>query len=146
MAAEVQKINPNIEVLSQTCDTTKDEDVERLFQATKAKFSRLDVVVANAGIISKYLSDGSLPKGIVADLDFERVIDINFLGTVRIARHFLPCLLESKGAQTFIVITSLAAHFETSEFTPIAYNTSKRAVCHMSKFCCLRVTRQAPVY
>ena len=107
----------------------KEEDVQKLAKATKDRFGRLDVCIANAGVISKYLSDGSLPKGIMADLDFERVIEINFLGTVRVARHFTPLLLDTQGAKVFVVITSLAAHFTHSNLTPIAYNTSKLAAC-----------------
>ena len=131
LSREIKKVNSKVDILAQTCDTLKDEDVKKLAKATEEKFGRLDVCVANAGVISKYLSDGSLPKGIMTDPDFERVIDINFLGSVRVARHFTPLLLESKGAQAFIVITSLAAHWVHSYLTPIAYNCSKRAVCHM---------------
>ena len=129
LSEELKKINPNIDILAQICDTMKEEDVKNLAKATKDHFGRLDVCIANAGVISKYLSDGSLPKGIMADLDFERVIDINFLGTVRVARHFTPLLLDTQGAKVFIVITSLAAHFTHSDLTPIAYNTSKLAAC-----------------
>lgn len=131
LSSEIKRVNAKADILSKICDTLQEEDVKSLAQATKEKFGRLDVLVANAGVISKYLSDGSLPKGITPDLDFERVIDINFLGTVRVARQFTPLLLESEGAKTFIVITSLASHFGQSELTPIAYNTSKRAVCHL---------------
>lgn len=133
LSDEIKNVNSKVEILSQICDTLKEDDVKRLANATKGHFGRLDVVVANAGVISKYLEDGSLPVGIMEDLDFERVIDINFLGTVRIARHFTPLLLETKGAQTFIVITSLAAHFVHSSLTSIAYNNSKRVVCHLAE-------------
>lgn len=126
LSLEIKKVSPQIHLLSQTCDTQEDDDVKRLANAAKETFGKIDVVIANAGIISKYLNDGTLPQGIIADLDFERVIDINLLGTVRVARHFTPILLQSKGAKTFIVITSLASHFEASQFTPIAYNVSKR--------------------
>lgn len=134
LSAELKQANPKIEILSQICDTLKDEDVKNLATKTQEKFGRLDVCIANAGIISKYLPDGSLPKGITTDLDFERVIDINLLGTVRVARHFTPLLLSTKpGAQAFIVITSIAAHIFESSLTPIAYNISKRAACHLAE-------------
>lgn len=131
LTAELKKVNPKLDVLAQICDTMKEDDVKKLVQATKDRFGRLDVCIANAGVISKYLSDGSLPKGVMTDFDFERVIDINLLGTVRVARSFTPLLLESNGAKTFIVITSIAAHFTQSGLTPIAYNVSKQAVCNL---------------
>lgn len=58
LSAEIQKVNPKVEIVAQICDTTKDEDVEKLLNATKERFGRLDVCIANAGIISKYLKDG----------------------------------------------------------------------------------------
>jgi len=133
LSAELKTINPHIEILSQVCDTLKETDIIELAKATKERFGgRLDVCVANAGIISKYLPDGSLPVGLVADMDFERVIDINFLGTMRVARHFVPLLLESKqGAQAFVAITSVAAHGFSSSFVPVAYNVSKIALNRM---------------
>ncbi|TKA36683.1 hypothetical protein B0A54_11926 [Friedmanniomyces endolithicus] len=107
-----------------------DDDVKRLADATKAKFGRLDVVVANAGIISKYLEgpDGKqrLPIGVVEDTDFDRVINTNFMGSYRVAKHFVPQLVETKdGPQAFVCITSLAALTSSSDLTPIAYNLSK---------------------
>ncbi|KAK3683246.1 hypothetical protein LTR37_020421 [Vermiconidia calcicola] len=131
LSKELKQANSDIDILGQTCDTMNEEDVGRLAEATRERFGRLDVCVANAGVISKYLNDGSLPKGITTDFDFERVIDINLLGTVRIARRFCPMLLETDGARAFIVITSLAAHWIHSQLTPIAYNISKRGVCHI---------------
>ena len=59
------------------------------------------------------------------------MININLLGSMRIARRFLPLMIETDGAKAFIVITSLAAHMVHSQFTTNAYNVSKRGVCHM---------------
>ena len=75
LSAELKKVNSRIDILSRTCDTLQDDDVKRLAEATRQRFGRLDVCVANAGVMSKYLPDGSLPKGIMSDLDFERVIE-----------------------------------------------------------------------
>ncbi|KAK0927449.1 hypothetical protein LTR29_017619 [Friedmanniomyces endolithicus] len=127
---EIKSTAPDSIVLVQTCDTQSDDDVKCLADATKAKFGRLDVVVANAGIISKYLEgpDGKqrLPIGIVEDADFDRVINTNFMGSYRVAKHFVPQLLETKdGPQAFVCITSLASLTNSSDLTPIAYNLSK---------------------
>ena len=60
------------------------------------------------------------------------VIGINFLGSVRTARHFVPLLIASpEGAKTFVGITSLAAHLSNSFFTTVAYNLSKTALCRL---------------
>lgn len=136
---QLREINPKLDILSRICDTTKDDDVKKLADEVKSHFGRVDVVVANAGIISKYLYDADgtnrrLPIGVIEDLDFERVIDINLLGSVRVARHLIPLLAASKeGPQAFIIISSLAGHSTNSAFTPTAYNISKIAVNHLAE-------------
>lgn len=133
LTEELKKINPDINVLARTCDSLKEADVERLAGETKQNFEHLDVAVANAGIISKYLEDddGSnarLPVGIVEDTDFERVLGTNLLGSQRLAKHILPLLASShQGPQAFVVVTSQASQFSDSSLTPIAYNLSKAA-------------------
>lgn len=136
LAAEIKTIDPNVEVVAETCDTMKDSDVERLAKVTKEKFGRLDVAVANAGIISKYItkSDGKeyMPVGILEDADLPRVLETNLLGSWRVARSFIPMLQETTdGPQAFVVITSIASHMKDSSFTPIAYNLSKIAINRM---------------
>jgi NAD(P)-dependent dehydrogenase (short-subunit alcohol dehydrogenase family) len=59
--------------------------------AVQECFGRVDVVVANAGIAA----GGPLT---LADPDtYERVIEVNLLGSVRTVRAFLPALLVSRG-------------------------------------------------
>jgi NAD(P)-dependent dehydrogenase (short-subunit alcohol dehydrogenase family) len=66
-----------------------------------AHFGGIDVVVANAGIAN----GGPLR---LADADsYDRVIEVNLLGSVRTARAFLPHLVTSKGY--FLQVASLAA-------------------------------------
>jgi NAD(P)-dependent dehydrogenase (short-subunit alcohol dehydrogenase family) len=137
LTAKLLEINPKLDVLAQTCDTTKDADVKKLADDVRAHFGRADAVIANAGIISKYLqdADGSnrrLPVGIVEDDDFDRVISINFLGSQKTAKYFVPLLKETKdGPQVYVCITSLAGQWPQSQFTPVAYNVSKIAVNRM---------------
>jgi len=127
------EINPKLDVQAQICDTTSESDVEKLAEGVKAHFGRLDCVIANAGIISKYKEDGTLPIGI-DDPDFDRVISINLLGSRRVAKHFLPQLVATTdGPQIFIVITSLASHSSDSNYCPIAYNVSKLATNRLAE-------------
>lgn len=141
LATELKSINPNISILSQTCDTTKDSDVEQLAKATKDKFGRLDAAIANAGIISKYITkpDGKeyMPVGILEDSDLPRVIETNLLGSWRVARSFIPLLqATTDGPQAFAVISSVASHMTDSQFTPVAYILSKIAINRMVE--CIR--------
>ena len=127
---KILEINPQCQVLSAVTDTTKKSDLDDLAAKTKEKFGRLDVVVANAGIISAYLSDGSLPIIVVEDDDFSRVISINLIGTALTAQSFLPLLAATPlpSPRAFIAMTSLASHSPSSALTSTAYNTSKIAL------------------
>jgi NAD(P)-dependent dehydrogenase (short-subunit alcohol dehydrogenase family) len=100
-----------------------------LSQNAESPFS---VVIANAGIISKYIMtpDGRrrIPHGVAEDGDFERVIDINLVGSRRTAKFFLPLLkATTDGARTFVVLTSAAAHSTDSSLISEAYALTKIA-------------------
>jgi NAD(P)-dependent dehydrogenase (short-subunit alcohol dehydrogenase family) len=139
LTKEIHSINSKCDVLSRVCDTTRDEDLAQLATDVEKHFGRLDVAVANAGVISKYIydEDGSnrrLPQGILEDPDFERVVDINLIGSYRVAKHFTPLLIATKdGPQSYIVITSMASHSTSSMWTPIAYNVTKLALNRLAE-------------
>jgi len=142
LSSAIKKINPDAEVLEQVCDTTKQEDVDKFVSEVESRWGRLDVCIANAGIISKYITpqgdgtqdqDQRLPIGLLEDSDWDRVLSTNLSGTWRIARAFLPLLIRTPknttgSPRSLIVITSLASHSAHSTYTTTAYNISKLAI------------------
>jgi NAD(P)-dependent dehydrogenase (short-subunit alcohol dehydrogenase family) len=83
-----------IEVLKSVCDVQDASSVQALAESVRNKWGRVDVVIANAGIISKYIEkkgegDSNLPVGIVEDEDWARVLNINVNGVWRISTLFL---------------------------------------------------------
>ncbi|KAF9693440.1 hypothetical protein EKO04_008667 [Ascochyta lentis] len=133
-----EKKKSSIEILKFVCDVQSSSSVADLENRVRTKWDRVDVVMANAGIMSKYIepssseSKSNLPQGLVQDEDWERVMDINLNGVWRVSRAFLPLLSESKdGPQTLISSCSMAAHSVVSELTPVAYNMSKMAVMRL---------------
>lgn len=101
----------SVDVLTVVCDVRSDAEVERLEREVRGRWGRVDVVVANAGVISSYISSSSsasasdsasienegkekvesnLPQGLVHDADWARVLDINLNGVWRVSRAFLP--------------------------------------------------------
>jgi len=144
---QLKEVNPKLEVLSELCDTSKPEVVKALAEKVKQKWhGRLDVVIANAGIISKYVHDTDpktgeqtnrrLPVGIVEDDDFQRVIDINLLGSYYVAKYFTAILIAKDNPSTvrsYVVLTSLASMVTSSGFIPTAYNISKIANNRMAE-------------
>jgi NAD(P)-dependent dehydrogenase (short-subunit alcohol dehydrogenase family) len=82
-------------------DVTDSAGLQQIAKQIVAHFGRVDAVVANAGIGSGGTLELSDPAG------YERVIEVNLLGSVRTARVFLPALLDSRGY--LLQIASLAA-------------------------------------
>ncbi|KIW24505.1 hypothetical protein, variant [Cladophialophora immunda] len=141
----LKEVNPKLEVLSVICDTAKPEAVKALADQVRGRWNgRLDVAIANAGVISQYLYDTDprtgektnrrLPRGIIEDDDFQRVIDINVLGSYYVAKYFTPLLVAPENPSTvrgYVVLTSLACQLTESSFVPTAYNVAKLANVRM---------------
>ena len=84
-----------------TADVTDREAMKAVAAEVLAHFGRIDIVVANAGVAT---------GGPFLDSDadaFDRVIQVNLLGSVATARAFLPALVTSRGY--LLQIASLAA-------------------------------------
>jgi NAD(P)-dependent dehydrogenase (short-subunit alcohol dehydrogenase family) len=82
-------------------DVTDQAGLTKVADEVVARYGRVDIVVANAGIAI----GGTL---LVADPEsYDRVIEVNLLGSVRTARAFLPALIEARGY--FLQIASVAA-------------------------------------
>jgi NAD(P)-dependent dehydrogenase (short-subunit alcohol dehydrogenase family) len=83
------------------CDVTDAAALALVAQGVKERFSRVDVLVSNAGIAAGctlLLSEAA---------SFDRVIEVNLLGSIRTVRAFLPLLIAAEGY--YLQIASLAA-------------------------------------
>ena len=89
---ELKKIAKQINETGARClpvktDVTKREDAENLTNRTLEKFGKIDILINNAGISMRAMFD-------VLDLDvFEKVMNINFMGTVYCTRFAIPHIL-----------------------------------------------------
>ncbi len=99
-------------------DVTDHETMSRVAREVKARFGKVDIVVANAGVAT---------GGPFADSDpqaWRRVIEVNLIGSAVTARAFLPVLVESRGY--LLQVASLAAITPAPMMT--AYCASKSGV------------------
>jgi NADP-dependent 3-hydroxy acid dehydrogenase YdfG len=82
-------------------DVRRAADVQRIVDETVARFGRLDIVVANAGVGA---------YGPFLDLDpehLEEIVDVNVKGTLYTVRAALPHLLEAEEADV-VTLASVA--------------------------------------
>ncbi|BBA97809.1 putative short chain dehydrogenase [Actinacidiphila reveromycinica] len=86
---------------SWTADVTDRQAMAEAAADIRERFGRIDVAVANAGVATGGPFLESDPDA------FDRVIQVNLLGSVSTARAFLPALVDSRGY--YLQIASLAA-------------------------------------
>jgi len=100
------------------CDVSAPAQLADAARQVGERFQGVDVLVANAGIAM-----GS-PLLLADAQDYDRVIEVNLLGSVRTVRAFLPLLIRNRGY--YLQIASLAALLPTPVLS--AYGASKAGV------------------
>ena len=94
----------NVEgLLDVTCDVTKPDMVSTAFETVYKEQGRIDCVINNAGI------GISGPAELEPQADVDRIIDVNFKGTIDVARKSVKYLRESVG--TLVNIGSAGGEF-----------------------------------
>jgi len=79
------------EILPIVGDITNQEDVDRLAQTVKEQFGRVDLLCNCAGRSTRQAVLDTTPE------DFQEMLDVNFLATVRTTRAFASLLLKQQG-------------------------------------------------
>ena len=118
LAAMVAELGGDERVLTVTADVRDLPAMQAAADAAVKRFGGIDVVMANAGIIS---------HGSVLQVDPEavrRLIDINVLGVYHTVRAALPSVIDRRGY--VLIVSSLAAYAAAPGLA--AYNASKAAV------------------
>ena len=106
------------QVLTAVADVRDLPAVQAAAAQAVERFGGIDVVVANAGVIS---------YGSVLQVDpeaFKRVLDINVLGVFNTVRAALPAVIDGRGY--VLIVSSLAAYTAAPGLAP--YNASKAGV------------------
>jgi SDR family mycofactocin-dependent oxidoreductase len=89
-------------VLSRTVDIRDDVALRQLVADGIERFGRLDVLVANAGV----LSWGRLWE--LSDEQWNTVIDVNLTGTWRTLRAVIPAMIDAGNGGSIVIISSSA--------------------------------------
>ena len=110
---------------SQRCDVARDDDFEAARDRALAEFGTVDVVVNNVGVLV-----AGRPEVIPVD-EWQRVLDLNVLGTVRSNRVFLPLLMAQ--GRGHVVNTASASGILNYAYDRTPYAASKAAVVMLSE-------------
>lgn len=111
--------------LAVATDVGEDDAFERLRDATLAQFGRVDVIMNNAGVLTR-----GFPEHIPVT-EWQRVLNINLVSVVRSNAAFLPILLE-RGSGHLVNTASFAGLFGYS-FDRLPYAASKAALIQISE-------------
>lgn len=98
-------------------DVTSVADLEQLYADTVARFGKIDVLVANAGVA------GMAPLGGTEEATFDRISDINFKGAYFTVQTVLPHLADNAS----VLITGSAVAYKAMPGMA-AYAATKAAV------------------
>jgi hypothetical protein len=100
-------------------DVTDAAQVEAVVQSLSAEFGRIDILINNAGYgVFEPVVDASLTE-------YERMMDVNYMGTVRCTKAVLPQML-ARGSGHIVNIASLAGKFGSAKSA--GYSATKHAV------------------
>jgi len=108
----------NVKVLIVKADVSKEKDCKNIINKTIAYFSKIDILINNAGISQRAMFDK-------LELDvIKKVMDVNYWGTVNTTKFAIPYIKKSKGS--IVAISSI------SGFSPLpartGYCSSKYAI------------------
>ena len=108
------------------CDLSDPEDIDRMAEEVLAEHGHVDVLVNNAG--------RSIRRSVALSYDrphdFERTIQLNYLGAVRLILKLLPGMRERKSGQ-IVNISSIGVQTNMPRFS--AYVASKSALDAFSR-------------
>lgn len=105
-------------------DVTDSEHLAQVIQTAVEEFGGLDIVIANAGVMS--MADVAS----IEDHDWQQLIDINLTGVMKTARAAIPALIDNGGG-SIVNISSVAGLMGVNEAA--GYCTTKSALLGLTR-------------
>ncbi|WP_306334405.1 SDR family oxidoreductase [Streptomyces sp. KL118A] len=114
--------------LAVTADVTDQASVDAAAERVRAAYGRVDLVVNSAGVM--------LPNPVTAARtdEWQRMLDTNVAGALRIIGAFTPDLIEAAaagGAADLVNISSIGAHLAFTNYA--VYGATKAALTYLSE-------------
>jgi len=118
---ETAKLANNPQRISvHVCNITKKDEIAAVLKEVNEKFGQVDGLINNAGIIQPFVDVKDL-----TDDQINRVMNVNFFGTLNMIKAFLPVLLERPEAH-ILNVSSMGGFFPFPGQS--IYGASKAAV------------------
>jgi NAD(P)-dependent dehydrogenase (short-subunit alcohol dehydrogenase family) len=108
-----------------TVDVSRNPEVEEATRATREALSRIDILVANAGIAGPTRTTWEYPLE-----DWQRVIDVDLTGVFHCCRAVVPSMIE-QGYGRIVTIASVAG--KEGNPNASAYSAAKAGVIALTK-------------
>lgn len=112
-------------ILARTADIRSDAELEAAVADGLDAFGRIDVVCANAGVVT-YGTTWEL-----SDAQWQNVIDVNLTGTWRTLKATVPSMIAAGGGGSIIVVSSALAHQAVPGLA--SYTASKNALVGLAR-------------
>lgn len=130
-AAQVEEIGRSC--LAIAVDVRDSTRVDAAVEQTLAKMGRLDIVVANAGIVS------TGPLEDVSDQMWQQLVDTNLTGVFHTVRAAIPVMRQERFGR-IVVTSSMGGRMGIPELA--AYNATKWGVIGLAKSVALEVAKE----
>ena len=113
------------EIFSVAGDLSVQDDIDGVVREALDKYGRIDILINNAGIIDKYQSSDDIEDDI-----WDRVLEINLTGPLKMTRSVLPTMKKQKSG-SIVNTASVAGLFGGRG--GIAYVAAKHGLVGMTK-------------
>lgn len=122
----IQRVSSEPSATALRVDVSDEAQVQRGIQQVLETFGRLDIMVNCAGVVGPT----STPILDYKSTDFERVLQVNLLGSFYVLKHSLPPMLEQRYGRILLI-----ASISGKEGNPgmVGYSTSKAGVVGLVK-------------
>lgn len=106
-------------------DVSKQEDIDAVVKAAIDEFGKIDIAVNNAGIMDNFVTTAN-----ISDELWDKVMDVNLTGPMRLYRAVIPKMLENNGG-SLVTVASIGGLY--GKVSGTAYTASKHGVIGMAK-------------
>jgi NAD(P)-dependent dehydrogenase (short-subunit alcohol dehydrogenase family) len=119
------------EALAVRCDVADPDDNRAMVEATVARYGRLHVFYANAGIVDRRPDGGDVGLERISLETWQRILAVNLTGAFLGCRYAIPAIVQAGGGSVILTasIGALVAHRAHNH----AYVASKAAVLGLTR-------------